>query len=86
MLLYYLIVMNVLAFLLFYTDKRKAQKDKWRIKESTLLIVAALGGSYGALVAMYLFHHKTRKPKFYILVPLMTGVHVFLIHYIRFFL
>ena len=83
MLFYYLLVVNVLAFLFYFIDKRKAQNGKWRTKESTLLIVAALGGCYGALIAMYVFRHKIRKTKFYILVPLFVCLHTFLIYYIN---
>lgn len=50
-------------------DKRKAQKKLWRIPEATLLTVALLGGSLGCIYGMYHFHHKTRKPKFYLGLP-----------------
>lgn len=45
---------------LYKSDKSRAQKGKWRIKESTLLLVGILGGAAGALLAMKLFRHKTR--------------------------
>ena len=63
----YVLLINLFAFSLFGIDKRKAVKRKWRIPEATLLTVAALGGGAGALLGMYTFHHKTRKPKFYVL-------------------
>ena len=47
-LLYYLIVINVVTFLLYGIDKWKAKKGSWRISEATLLILAAIGGSIGA--------------------------------------
>lgn len=65
-------------------DKEKAKKRLWRVPEATLLTVAALGGSIGCLAGMKVFHHKTRKPKFYIGIPvilalqLILGVIVFL--------
>ena len=62
----YVLLINLFAFSLFGIDKRKAVKRKWRIPEATLLTVAALGGGAGALLGMYTFHHKTRKPKFYV--------------------
>ena len=65
----YLVIINALAFILMLVDKVKAQKKKWRIKEATLIGSAALGGSFGALVGMYLFRHKTRHPKFTIGIP-----------------
>ena len=58
----YLIIINLIAFLAMFIDKKKAQKGKWRIKESTLLILALIGGSIGAISGMYIFHHKTQKP------------------------
>ena len=64
----YVLLINLFAFSLFGIDKRKAVKRKC-IPEATLLTVAALGGGAGALLGMYTFHHKTRKPKFYVGVP-----------------
>ena len=52
--------MSLLAFCLYGADKRRARQGRWRIRESTLLAVSFLGGSAGALLAMRLFHHKTR--------------------------
>ncbi len=65
--LIYLLIINIIAFVLFFMDKQKAKKDKWRIKESTLHIVGFLGGITGSIAAMILFHHKTKKPKFIII-------------------
>ena len=67
----YLIIINLIAFLAMFIDKKKAQKGKWRIKESTLLILALIGGSIGAISGMYIFHHKTQKPRFYIGFPII---------------
>ena len=58
-LLYYLIVINVVTFLVYGIDKWKAKKGSWRISEATLLILAAIGGSIGALLGMKIWHHKT---------------------------
>ena len=69
--IYYLIGINVLAFLLFGIDKWKAKRDKWRIPEATLLLFAVLGGSIGALLGMRVFHHKTKHKKFLIGLPLI---------------
>ena len=85
MLFIYLIIVNLIAFVLFGIDKRKAKKNKWRIKESTLLIAAAIGGSYGALLGMFIFHHKTRKPKFFLSVPVFAVIYTILIGYISHF-
>ncbi|WP_349011361.1 DUF1294 domain-containing protein [Mediterraneibacter gnavus] len=53
------------------TFKWKAVKGRWRIPEKTLLLFAAAGGSPGALAGMFVFHHKIRKPLFYLGVPLI---------------
>lgn len=69
--LLYLVGINLLAFLAMWIDKRKAQYGKWRIKEMTLLILALLGGTIGGIVGMYTFHHKTKKPQFFIGFPVI---------------
>ena len=65
----YLIIINLIAFLAMYIDKRRAKYGKWRIKEHTLFILAILGGSIGAIVGMYTFRHKTKKMCFVIGFP-----------------
>ena len=65
-----LLLVNIVAFAAYGINKRKAQKDSWRIPESTLLLLAFVGGALGALLGMRLFHHKTKHWKFKILVPL----------------
>ena len=69
----YLILINALGLVLMLLDKRYAIQGKWRIPEATLLGVAAVGGSVGVLLGMYLFRHKTKKPKFYVGVPLIMA-------------
>ena len=71
--LYYLLIINAAGFLLMLVDKWKAKKNRWRIRESTLLIVAALGGSIGSLAGMYLFRHKTQHLKFTLGIPLILA-------------
>ena len=57
--LVYLAVINVVTFLVYGIDKWKAKKSKWRIRETTLLGLAVLGGSIGAWLGMKVWHHKT---------------------------
>ena len=71
-----LLLVNIVAFAAYGIDKRKAQKNKWRIPESTLLLLAFIGGSLGALLGMRTFHHKTKHWKFKILVPLFLVLHL----------
>lgn len=77
----YLLIINALGLLIMLADKEKAKKHLWRIPESTLLTVAALGGSVGCYAGMRLFHHKTRKPKFYIGIPVIFAVQVLVAGY-----
>ena len=77
----YLLIINALGFLIMLADKEKAKKHLWRIPESTLLTVAVLGGSVGCYAGMRVFHHKTRKPKFYIGVPVIFAVQVLVAGY-----
>ena len=68
-LLIYLIIINIITFIVYAWDKRKAKKGAWRTPESTLLLLAAVGGSVGALLAMYMLRHKTNHKKFFLGVP-----------------
>ncbi len=77
----YLLIINALGLLIMLADKEKAKKHRWRIPESTLLTVAALGGSIGCYAGMRLFHHKTRKPKFYIGIPVIFVVQLLIAAY-----
>jgi len=62
-------VWNLIVFLVYGLDKYKAQHDKWRIPEKTLLLMALVMGGAGALVGMRVFHHKTKHRVFTIGVP-----------------
>lgn len=69
--IFYLIVMNLLAFLLFGADKKRAQHRKQRMSERTLFLVAFLGGSLGAWAGMQIFRHKTKKTIFRFIIPVL---------------
>jgi len=56
----YLSVVNIIGFGIMGIDKFKAKKGLWRIPESTLFLMAIIGGSIGSILGMYLFRHKTR--------------------------
>ena len=66
----YLIVINIISFLLMGMDKLQAIFNKKRISEKTLIILAILGGIIGTILGMYIFRHKIRKKKFILLIPL----------------
>lgn len=76
MLVTYLLAINLLAFMMFFTDKAKARKAKWRISEKSLLMVSLLGGSLGAFIGMKFFRHKTKHKLFTIGLPLILLVQV----------
>ena len=69
LLIIYLIIINALTFLIFGADKRRARRDRRRVRESTLFLLAAIGGSIGALLGMYVFRHKTRHWYFCVGIP-----------------
>ena len=69
LLMIYLVIINLIAFLTFGADKRRARRDKRRVRESTLFLLAVLGGSAGALLGMYVFRHKTRHWYFCVGIP-----------------
>ena len=70
-LLVYILCVSIIAFAAYGIDKRKAEKNKWRIPESVLIMLAVLGGSVGALAGMLVFHHKTKKAEFVIGIPVI---------------
>lgn len=78
----YLVLVNALAFILMLADKQKAKKGAWRIPEATLMGIAALGGSVGAIAGIYLFRHKTRHTKFTLGLPLILALQLVLIYLI----
>lgn len=62
----YVIGVNAYTFVLMGYDKRQAIHHKWRISERHLLVSGAIGGGIGGLLGRSLFHHKTRKSRFFI--------------------
>ena len=81
-LLYYLIVINIVTFLVYGIDKWKAKQSSWRISEAILLLLAAIGGSIGALLGMKLWRHKTQHKKFKYGVPAILIIQIILIGYL----
>ena len=81
----YLIIINLIAFLAMYIDKKKAKYGKWRISESALFTLVLLGGGIGGIAGMYTFRHKTQKPRFVIGFPAILIFEIFVIIYYTFF-
>ena len=70
----YLVILNLCTFFVFLWDKIRAKKGEWRVKESTILLLAAMGGTPAAFIARALFRHKTRKQPFgYILIAIAVA-------------
>ena len=79
--LYYLAAINVITLIVYGIDKLKAKKGKWRIPESTLLLLAIVGGSIGAWCGVKVWHHKTMHKKFRYGIPLIIAIHIGLSFY-----
>ena len=67
----FLVFMNILGFVLMFSDKKRALRGDWRIRERTLFLVAVFGGSLGSLLGMWRFHHKTQHWNFVLGMPLI---------------
>lgn len=80
--LIYLAVISVVTFVTYGVDKYKAKHNKWRISEAMLLLLAALGGSVAALLAMFVFRHKTKHTKFVMGVPAILILQLAIIYYL----
>ena len=77
----YLVVINVVTFVVYGIDKRRAIKGKWRISEKALIMLAVCGGSIGAWIGMQVFRHKTKHLLFVIGVPLIFFVEIVIVIY-----
>ena len=77
----YIVVINLVSFMMFGIDKYKARRGQWRISEATLLAMAAIGGSIGVWMGMKVWHHKTLHSKFRYGVPIILLVHIALMAY-----
>lgn len=81
-LIIYLMIISLIAVVVTIYDKVQAVRGKWRVKEKTLLLISALGGSVSMLVTMLIIRHKTKHIKFMLVIPaiiLVQGVVAFLI-------
>ena len=76
----YYILVNIFSLCLFFVDKIRAKKGKWRIPENQLFLTAFLGGGIGAEIGMNLFKHKTQKNLFKTLIPVSIGMHIYIIY------
>lgn len=75
----YAVAVNVAAFIVMGVDKRKAVKRAFRIPESTLFVLAIIGGSLGSIIGMHFFHHKTRHWYFLYGMPVILAIQIMLV-------
>lgn len=75
-LFYYWAIINIITYIVYGIDKLKAKKGKWRIPEATLLLLAIVGGSFGAWCGVKVWHHKTLHKKFKYGLPLIMAVQI----------
>ncbi|MDU5527642.1 MAG: DUF1294 domain-containing protein [Finegoldia magna] len=74
----YFLIINLITFLAFLIDKRKAVHNKYRIAENVLIFLCIIGGFIGALNSMVIFKHKLYKKKFTITIPLISLIYLVL--------
>lgn len=72
----YLLLINMYTFYLVYLDKQRAKRRKWRIPEKNFFILSILGGSYGTLISMNIFRHKTKHWYFKYGIPLIVFMQI----------
>lgn len=70
----YTVILTLATFMAFALDKKKARNNAWRTSESTLLLLAFIGGAIGAFFGMVICRHKIRKKKFSLTVPFLALV------------
>ncbi len=75
----YLAVINFISFTVMGIDKLKARKRAWRIPESTLFVLAIIGGSVGSIIGMHLFRHKTRHWYFLYGMPAILLIQILIV-------
>ncbi|MCQ2524576.1 MAG: DUF1294 domain-containing protein [Lachnospiraceae bacterium] len=80
----YVVLINLLGFIIMGVDKNRARNHDWRIAESTFFIVAVIGGSLGCILGMYAFRHKTRHWYFKFGLPAILIIQLAIIIYARF--
>jgi uncharacterized membrane protein YsdA (DUF1294 family) len=81
-LLIYLIIVNIAAFAIMGTDKHKAQRNKWRVSETSIFILGLIGGGTGIFLGMRFFRHKTKHLKFTLGIPVIVIINIIMLGYI----
>ncbi len=74
----FLVIMSIATFLVYFQDKVNARSGRSRTRERTLYLLSMVGGAFGALLAMLLFRHKTRKLSFWAVQVIGITLHTLL--------
>lgn len=82
----YIIIMSIISFCQMGMDKNRARRQRWRISERTLFLTAGIGGSFGAILGMYVFRHKTKHLRFVLGIPALMLIHLGLLYLVFFVL
>ena len=77
--IYYIIIINLISIIVCYIDKHNAIKSKYRVPENFLIYLSLIGGVFGFVIGMILFHHKTKKIKFILLEPIFLIIWIYII-------
>ena len=70
----YLVLLSFITFIAYHSDKKKAEKGKWRTREKTLLLLSFFGGAFGGYPAMLIFRHKTKGEHWYFTAVNWLGI------------
>lgn len=77
--IFFLLIINLISFIIMMLDKYRAIKKQWRISERNLFLLAFLGGGFGIYIGMFIFKHKIRKKKFIFCIPIIIGFQLLLV-------
>lgn len=78
----YYVAINIIGFLVMFYDKKMAIKNRWRVSEKTLFLIATIFGSVGMYLGMIVFRHKTKHLKFKIGIPVIIYLQFSIIVYL----
>ena len=78
----YFLIINFIGFFTMLYDKKLAIKNKFRVSEKSIFVLALLGGALGVYIGMYTFRHKTKHLKFTVLIPITIIINAFLYFFV----
>ena len=82
----YIVIMNIVSFLMFGIDKKRAKKRQKRISEKKIMRVCFWGGALGGIIGMSIFKHKTKQKKFSVSIPVLFMIQLILYSFLLGFL